>query len=392
MPQADLNIVSDASDRPFWRRAWLVVGVVVVVALIVLVLWRGSGLIFTVISGWFVALAMEPAVAKLAKRMPRAAATGVVMISAIVFVIAFTLAFGTIFVDQFVELIEAIPAIANSVLDWWNDLTGSAISTTSLLNDLDISNSDLAGYAESVATGILGLVLNLLSGFFGLFTLGFFAFYISAGMPRLRLWLASRFKPERQVPLLAAWDLTRIKVGGYIAARVVLASINAACSAVFFLLIGLPYWLPLALWTGLVAQFVPTVGTYISIILPVVVGLTSDQPTDGIWVLAYALIYQQIENLTIEPRISARAVNLHPAVSFGSAVLGAQLFGVSGALLGVPMGATVMALQEIYKRRYEVGAATEQQVAALVSSGAEAAEDRGATTDEHEDEETDHSS
>ena len=134
-----------------------------------------------------------------------------------------------------------------------------------------------------------------------------------------------------------------------------------------FALIGLPYWLPLALWTGLVAQFVPNIGTYIAIALPVLVGLTSGDPMVGVWVLAWGVGYQQVENLAIEPRISSRAVNLHPAVSFGSALLGAQLFGLSGALLGVPVAATVMAMLEIYQRRYELSPQTEELVAELVA-------------------------
>ena len=140
-----------------------------------------------------------------------------------------------------------------------------------------------------------------------------------------------------------------------------------------FALIGLPYWLPLALWTGIVAQFVPNVGTYISIALPVLVGLTSSEPILGVYVLIWGIAYQQVENLTIEPRISARAVDLHPAVSFGAALLGAQLFGLSGALLGVPVAATVMAMLEIYKRRYELTPETEERVALLVAPSADRA-------------------
>jgi predicted PurR-regulated permease PerM len=83
-------------------------------------------------------------------------------------------------------------------------------------------------------------------------------------------------------------------------------------------------------------------------------------------VLLYGIGYQQVENLTIEPRISARAVNVHPAVSFGSALLGAQLFGLPGALMGVPLAATAMAMLEIYQRRHEIAPEVEETVAALV--------------------------
>jgi predicted PurR-regulated permease PerM len=365
-------------DRPFWHRTWLVVGVLVLSAFVAFVMWKGASTIYYVIMAWFLALAMEPAVAKLATRMKRGLATGIVMILAGLALLAFMAAFGALFVNQLIEFATAIPGMAADALEWVNRVTGSNFTFENLLDEVGVSTADLAVYAQEAALYLVGVVVGLLSSAFGIFVLLFFVFYISAGMPLLRGWLARRMKPELQVPFLAAWDLTKIKVGGYIAARIVLASINSACSAVVFALIGLPYWLPLALWTGLVAQFVPNIGTYISIALPVLVGLTSGDPMLGIYVLVWGIAYQQVENLTIEPRISARAVDLHPAVSFGAALLGAQLFGLSGALLGVPVAATVMAMLEIYKRRYELTEATEDRVAALVAPRTERGEARDA--------------
>lgn len=364
---------ASAGDQPFRRRTWTVVGVLLVVLFLAFVVRQGASTLFYVLMAWFVALAMEPAVARLALRMRRGLATGVVMIALGLGLTAFLLAFGTLFVDQVSSFIAALPDIAVDALAWFNRVTGSNLTFDTILDRLGITPGDIAGYADDVAFGLLSLVASILSGFFGMFVLVFFVFYVSAGMPALRRWIARRLRPELQVPFLTAWDLTKIKVGGYIAARVVLAAINSFLSGIVFALIGLPYWLPLALWTGLVAQFVPNVGTYISIALPVVVGLTSGDPILGVYVLVWGIAYQQVENVTIEPRISARAVDLHPAVSFGAALLGAQLFGISGALLGVPIAATAMALLEIYKRRYELSAETEDQVAALVAPSVERA-------------------
>ncbi len=361
------------------RRTLAVVGVLLGVALLGFVLWRGSTLVFYVVMSWFVALAMEPAVSRLTRWMPRAAATAAVMISLFVGVGLFLWVFGSLLVDQLTALVTAVPDIASDVLDQVNKATGSTYTYDNLLEQAGISPSDLSGYAQNVAFGVLGLVSAVLGAAFGLFVVAFFVFYISVGMPRLRTWLATRMAPRVQVPFLTAWDIAKVKVGSYIAARVVLAAINAGCSMVAFFVLDLPYWLPLALWTGLVAQFIPNIGTYVSIALPVLVGLTSGDPWLGVWVLAYGIAYQQVENLTIEPRISARAVDVHPAVSFGAALLGAQLFGLPGALMGVPFAATIMAMLEIYQRRHEVTADTEERVAALVEPrvdpGAELPED-----------------
>ena len=365
--------VTPAQDRPFWRRTWLVVGVLVLTLFVAFVVWRGASTIYYVLMAWFIALAMEPAVSKLATKMKRGVATGVVMLGVGLGLAIFVWIFGSLFIDQVKSFIAALPDIADNALAWFNRVTGSNVTFDTILDRLGITPGDIAAYADDVALGVLNVVGAILSGFFGLFILLFFVFYVSAGMPRLRQWIARRMRPDLQVPFLAAWDLTGIKVGGYIAARVVLAAVNSILSGIVFAVIGLPYWLPLALWTGIVAQFVPNVGTYISIALPVLVGLTSDEPVLGVYVLIWGIAYQQVENLTIEPRISARAVDLHPAVSFGAALLGAQLFGLSGALLGVPVAATVMAMLEIYKRRYELTAQTEERVAALVAPSAERA-------------------
>jgi predicted PurR-regulated permease PerM len=150
------------------------------------------------------------------------------------------------------------------------------------------------------------------------------------------------------------WSVTANKTGSYVAARVVLALINGSTTAVVFFAIGMPSWLALGIWTGLVSQFVPTIGTYIAIALPVLIGLLSGNPWIGIIALLWGILYQQIENLTIEPRISARAVNVHPAVAFASVLLGAALFGVAGALLAVPIVAMASSIVELRQLRFEV--------------------------------------
>ena len=164
------------------------------------------------------------------------------------------------------------------------------------------------------------------------------------------------------------WDITAQKTGGYVAARIILAFISGVMSSIVFLIIGMPSWLALGIWTGLVAQFVPTIGTYIAIVLPVLVGLLSPHPWIGVIALVWALLYQQVENLTIEPKINARAVDLHPAVAFAVVMFGAALFGIVGAMLAIPVGAMLIALVEARKMRHalapELAADTPDQSAA----------------------------
>jgi predicted PurR-regulated permease PerM len=81
-----------------------------------------------------------------------------------------------------------------------------------------------------------------------------------------------------------------------------------------------------------VSQFVPSVGTYLAGALPVLIALLS-QPVDALWVLAFIVAYQQLENMVLSPRITSRTMALHPAVAFGAVIAGGAIMGPIGALL-----------------------------------------------------------
>lgn len=351
-PVRTVRIVLD--PRNVWRIGFVVIGLVVVVGLGRFVLAGGSGLLFTVLMAWFASLAIEPAVSRLSRRMPRGAATGLVMLTVVVFFGAFFMAFGQLLVNQVARLVEGLPELVASGVDWVNATIGTAYDFDQILADLSLTPERVAGVAAQVAGGVLS-VLGSVAGAVGTFFMfALLLFYLSADGPRLRRWIASLFPPRIQEKTVAVWDTTAEKTGRYVAARVVLALINATASGIVFAVIGLPSWLALAIWTGLMAQFVPVIGTYISIVLPAIVGLLSPNPWLGLIVVGWAVVYQQIENLTIEPRISARAVNVHPAVSFASVILGTALFGVAGALLAIPVVAMLLALLDLYRTRYDI--------------------------------------
>ena len=115
----------------------------------------------------------------------------------------------------------------------------------------------------------------------------------------------------------------------------------------------MPYPLALGLWVGLVSQFVPSVGTYLAGALPVLIALLN-RPVDALWVLVFIVVYQQVENMVLSPRITSRTMALHPAVAFGAVIAGGAIMGPIGALLALPAAASVQALVSSYLHRYEV--------------------------------------
>jgi predicted PurR-regulated permease PerM len=341
-------------QRSVWRAGWLIVAIVAIAALGRWILADGGSVIFTLIMSFLASVAIEPAVSRLSHHMKRGLATALTMIAVIVATILFIAIFGRLLADQITQLVRALPGLVKSATDFANKHFGTSLDPTQVLDYLDLSPGQIQSVVTNVAGGLLGVVLSVAGAFFSMFTFGIFTFYFSADAPRLRRWIARLFPAHRQEIVATVWDLAVQKTGGYVSARIVLATICGSLSAIFFLIIGLPYWLALGIWTGVVAQFVPTIGTYIAIAFPVLIGLLSSRPITGVLALAFALVYQQIENLTIEPQISAKAVDVHPAVSFASVMFGAALFGVAGALVAVPMAAMMLALFDIYTRKYEL--------------------------------------
>lgn len=340
--------------RNFWRLGFITLAIIAIGLLINFVIEDGGGVIFIILMSWFASIAMEPAVRRLSQYMKRGAATAIVMLSIAVSFILFTLAFGNILFNQVAELIRALPELLENTLNWINTQTNSQYEVVDLWEQLNLSPAQSAQYAATVLSGVIGILGSVAVSFFSLFTFALFTFYLSADAPRFRRYVASLFSPKYQSLTLQIWDTTALKTGNYVAARVVLAVINGSTSAIVFYFIDMPSWLALGIWTGVIAQFVPTIGTYIAIALPVLVGLLSDNPWIGVMALIWALIYQQVENLTLEPKISAKAVNVNPAVAFASVMLGAALFGVAGALLAIPVTAMIISLIDSRRLRYEV--------------------------------------
>ncbi|MDP2287005.1 MAG: AI-2E family transporter [Actinomycetota bacterium] len=342
------------SPSNVWRIGFVIMGVLALGLLFAFILEDGGNVIFTVLMSWFAAIAMAPLVDRLSKRMRRGVATIIVMLGVLAAIVLFLVTFGALLVDQLSQFVDRIPDLIDGVLSWINETFSQSISQQDILDSFNIDSSDITSIATKLGVNVLGFLSSVVGSVFGVFTFALFTFYLSADMPRLKRWVCQLFPTRHQGIVENVWSITAEKTGGYLGARVVLATINSVTSGIVFAVIGLPYWLPLALWTGIVAQFVPTIGTYIAIVLPVIVGLASDNPWDGVLVFVWALIYQQVENLTFEPKISARAVDVNPAVAFGSVLLGAALFGVAGAFLAVPVTAMMLALLDIYGNRYEL--------------------------------------
>lgn len=350
------RVVSAAIVDPRLLRR-LGVAVVAVVLFLQFFEWLFFGvrhLLFLLLLAWLFAIAMEPAVAWFARRgMRRGAGTGIVMLGLFVAIVAFAAIFGTIFIDQVVSLVQSLPNTLETLIDWANNTFNTSFDPSQITDLLQITPERVTEWASTIGLGLFGFFTSLVGVVFDLFTVLLFAFYFSADGPRLRRTVASWLPAESQRVVNRVWEIAIEKTGGYVVSRLLLAVLSAFFTSVFLLIIDVPYWLPLGIWTGVVSQFIPTLGTYLGGALPALIGFSSST-WDGILVVAFVIVYQQVENYVFAPRVSNRTMNIHPAVAFGAVIVGGSLGGAMGALIAIPIVASIQAIIETYGRRYEL--------------------------------------
>ncbi|MFD6389310.1 AI-2E family transporter [Nocardia sp. NPDC060259] len=318
------------------------------------VLGKLQGLLTILMVSLFLAFAIEPAVNWLAARgVRRGAGTGVVFGGLLLVVVAFVWTLGALLVNQVTMLVSNAPDYIQDVVDWINSTFDQDLSGDDLTKYASEWSSTIEGYLVGLAGNVWGIGTVAIGALFQLLGVLLFTYYFAADGPRFRTWVCSFLPPKQQKHVLRAWDIAVEKTGGYIYSRALLALCSALAHYVALRLFDVPSAFALALWVGVVSQFIPTVGTYLAGALPVLVALVHD-PISALWILLFIVAYQQFENYVLQPRITATTLDMHPAVAFGAVIAGAALLGPTGALLAIPVTATLQGFAGAYVRRYEV--------------------------------------
>ena len=298
----------------------------------------------------FCGFALEPAVNKLAHRgWPRGRATAVVFLGLAVVLGAFGALLGTIVVKQVVSLVEHVPDYARQVADFLHDKLGVDISGSDVVS----SSGTVKDVSRYVLGGALGLGATFLSLLFTLLTVATLTLFAAKDGPKLRRAVCSLLPPARQREVLRAWEIAIDRTAAYVSYRLTLATLSAIVHTVALHLLDVPFATSLGIWVGVVSQFVPTVGTYLAGIVPVAIAL-GESPHTALYVLAFIAVYQQVENYLISPPLSAKTMKVHPAIGFIAAIGGVALIGPLGALLALPIVASVQAFVAEYLPRHEV--------------------------------------
>ena len=356
-PDGEGDVARSSGEMPPWVRRAIALFFTWVLGLL-LGYWlvtRLRTLLLIMVSALFVSFAIEPAVNALARRgWRRGAATGFVMLVLGAGAAVFFFAVGSIMVQEAANFLDDAPSYLRDVESFAKRELGVDLGVQKLINDLKSGQGPVRDLANELARDAVTLTTTFLSVVFQALTIAVLSFYLTADGPRLRRTICSVLPPDRQRRVLDTWELAIDKTGGYLYSRGIQALASAIFTAILLTVVGVPYAVALSLFVGVVSQFVPTIGTYLAMVLPVLIALVNNSAGTALVVLAVLVGYQQFENYVLGPRITARTMNVHPALAISTVLVGAALVGPIGAILALPATAVISAVASAAVQRYEV--------------------------------------
>ena len=197
-----------------------------------------------------------------------------------------------------------------------------------------------AGTLRDIGFGIVNSLFALIT------ILVMTAFLLSSGRQWTDAFIDSRPQEQRD-RLRRARDNMASAVGGYVAGALTIAVIAGVATYIVLAILGVPFRGPLAVIAGFFS-LIPLVGATIAAVLIAIVRLFENFPTATIIWVIWAIVYQQFENHVIQPQIQKRTVNVHPFITIVAVLFGATLLGVLGALVAIPVAASIQILVREY--------------------------------------------
>ena len=333
-------------ESPSTRTVVRVTLTVVLVALLLVAAYRVRSVLVLAVVALFLAIGLDPALRRLnALGLRRGAAIAVIFVTALLVIVGFIVVVVPPLVTQIVDFAERLPELVR-------DLT----EENPRINEW-IEENDVAARLESAVTSIpaaiggsigsvLGVAGSVASAVFNVATVAVLTIYFSVRLLDIHegaLKLVPRSRRARVAPLL---DRVIEKIGGYIAGQVTVALIGGIAAGIFLTIVRVPFSVALAMFVAF-AALIPMVGATLGAIPACVVALLTSLP-QGIATIAFFVVYQQLENTLISPRVMTKAVDISLAAVLLAALIGGTLLGFVGVLMAIPAAASIkIVFQEV---------------------------------------------
>ncbi|HVL63962.1 MAG TPA: AI-2E family transporter [Actinomycetota bacterium] len=322
--------------------SWTVVRIVLVAAATLLVLYGVyliRNVLVLVLVAVFLAVGLDPAVRRLERLgLKRGYAVGAIFLGVVAFLAAFALAVIPPLVEQIGTFAKNLPRYVENV-SRTNPRIRDLVAENDIPQKLREAVSDVPALIGGSFGNVVGIAGSVFGAIFSLLTVMILTIYFVLSLSRIRegsLRLVPKSKRAQARTLL---DPILEKIGGYIAGQIAVALTAGALAFLFLAIAGVPYPVALALWVA-IAALIPLVGATIGAVPAVVVAFATSFGL-GLATLVYFIVYQQIENYVIAPRIMTKAVDVSPAAVLLAALIGGTLLGFVGALMAIPAAASI---------------------------------------------------
>jgi predicted PurR-regulated permease PerM len=325
------------------RTVLVVIGILVASFLLLKVLWISRHVLSWIFIALFLTLALNPAVDHLERRIRRRGlATGTVFIAALVAVALV----GWLFIPT---LVDQVNNFAHQVPNYLDDITkgrGRLGFLQEKYHLVDKARDALDKGGASKLFGISGTALALAKGVvtavLATLTIIFMTFFMLLEGPKWVERFFSLLKPaSRRRWQAVGHDIYRT-VGGYVTGNLLISLIAGTLTAIVLAIMHVPYAIALGLIVAIL-DLIPLAGATIAAILVGAVAFLHSIPA-GIVVIAFFIVYQQVENHVLQPIVYGRTVQLSPLAVLIAVLIGAELAGVLGALAAIPVAGAIQVI------------------------------------------------
>jgi predicted PurR-regulated permease PerM len=309
---------------------------------VVALVWLLRGPLSWLALAGFIAVAVSGPIGRLQRHMPRGLAVlcvyvGVLIVPALV---------GLVVIPPLVraasDLVDQAPGYADEVQRYVqdNDTLRDLDDDFDLVAQLEKQADELPARVGDAASWLGDLGIGIVNSVFAAVTILILSIFLVGSGRRWIDGLLDVGAPQHASRIKEVLDRMAGAVGAYIGGAVLQALIAGGLAFVVMTILGVPFAAPLAVTVALFG-LIPMIGATIAAVIVGVVTLFTDFPTATIVWVVWAILYQQIENTVIQPRIQKRAVGVHPLGVMVAVLFGGSLLGVAGALLAVPVAASI---------------------------------------------------
>ncbi|MCS5495988.1 AI-2E family transporter [Cnuibacter physcomitrellae] len=301
-----------------------------------------STVMICILASLFLALGLDPLVRWLERRrIPRGWAIVITFVLVIAFAVGVFFLIIPAVVDQTSQLVANIPQFAQTITqqEWFTRLTGGSVDTKALVSNLESFLSDPSNIA-TISGGVLKVGIAIVNGLSGGLLVVILTLFFLGSLDQVKRSLYVLVPASRREGVESISEQIVRSIGKYVSGQVILAGTNGVFGFIAMLIAGVPYAGALAVMAFLLA-LIPLIGTVISAIIITIVALTVS-PAAAIGIGIYYLVYMQVEAYVFSPRIMSKAVDVPGLLVVIGALVGGTLLGVLGALIAVPVVASVL--------------------------------------------------